>query len=237
MRILIALFAAMLFYACKKSDIKPPYKPMEFDIANLPDSIFMEESDTTEFSFSVVYLSGYAEKAGIQISGLPASVGADFSVSIDTPSFDPVLRLVSHNTATGVYNIIITAADTRQTKTDSFKLVITPGAVNPALPLLGSYIEAGPCSISGNLNDTVRITALLPAFNKVRLTSLWNGNQTTVVDADYDPITQIITIPQQTVNSAIFSGIGIFSGTQINLSYSVDLGFTKDSCSVVLSKF
>ncbi|HRO43675.1 MAG TPA: hypothetical protein PL009_12630 [Flavipsychrobacter sp.] len=236
MKIVMCLLGFVVLLGCKKNGDHTPFAPLQFEISGLPDTARMEQTDTTEILFSIDFVSGFKDRVALQISNLPSTISASFSSNIDTPSYSTVLRLVSHGADTGTYNIVITAADSRQTKIDSFKLRVNPTPVNPALTLVGNYAETGPCTLAGSINNTVSIAAHTPEFNKVIFSRLWNNNPNTVLQADLDPVSQTISIPSQTVNSAVFSGTGFYSGNQIHINYTVEMGFTKDNCSVVLNK-
>ena len=234
MRILFLMLGCVLFYSCDKKSFTPN-TPMEYEVKGLPDTATFEQNDTLELQLSVNYISGTKESVILQISGLPTTIGANLSNSIDTPAFQSSLRFVSKNAATGFYNITITASDRKNTKTYKTLLHILPDPINPAAILVGNYNETGPC-ISGNVNNTVYITEQLPEFNKIRISGLWNGIPSTVLIADIDPSTQTLSIAPQTVNSAVFRGDGTYGNNQININYTVDFGFSTDSCQVVLNK-
>jgi len=237
MRITIALLFCVLVWSCKKGAWDGPDQPMQFEIVGLPDSVSMEQRDTLGIPFSVNLISGYEELVTLQISGLPSKLGAGFSTSIATPAFQSVLRLVSSYADTGWSTITVTATDSRKTVSASFKVHIGPNPENPAAILNGNYTESGPCSQTGNLNHTVKVEEMLPEFNKIRFIGLWNGHESSILEADIDPVTQTVSIPEQTVNSALISGSGYYSGSQIFLEYKSVISFAEDSCNVVLTKF
>jgi len=221
--------------SCKKD---PPAKsdPMQFLIQGLPDTVTVEQVDTAEITFAVAHNGGNREVVTLQINGLPSQAGALMTPSVDTPSFNSVLRFVTTHTALGTYRIALTASTEKATVSDSLILKVIANPVNPAAALAGVYTETGPCSVSGNVTNQVTVAELLPQFNKIRFTGIWGGSQSTVVNADIDPQNHTINIPAQTINAANFSGTGTYTANQMLIRYKVVTNFATDSCNVVLSR-
>lgn len=234
MRLLLCLCAVLLFWGCKK-DGGSPSQPFDFSFTGLPDTVWMEQVDTVEIPISLNLLSRTGELVTLQISGLPASIGASFTPDLDTPSFNSILRLVGMGASLDTYSIVVTVNGSRLERKDSFKLVVGPNPVNPATFLKGNYAATGLCSYSGSKTDTITISEELPMFNKLRMRGLWHRDA--VLMADYDPGTNALTIPAQQTLSAGFSGTGVVNGNQIIINYIVDFGVAKDTCSAVLMRY
>lgn len=236
MKFLAWLLPVLFLFSCSKES-NTPQKAFSYSLSGLPDStLMMLQSDTLEIPLSLVYIEGKKEKLSLMVGGLPVSMTASLSKEIDTPSFISVLRLVTHQTDTGLYDFKITVSDPKETRDFPLKLKVGPSPVNPALDLEGNYKETGPCSISGPLNNTVTIAADLPLFNRITIKGLWNNNNSTVVNAEINPQNASVIFPAQTINGAVFSGSGHYNNQQIFLDYRVDFGTSSDTCSVILSK-
>lgn len=235
MRIFLIITLSVLIFGCSKNEA-PVRDNMKFEIVGLPDSATVEQRDTLEIPVTIAYISGNKEQVTLQISGLPASLGAGFSADIDTPEFSSILRLVSNNADTGIYNIVVTASDRWSTATDSFKLHVVPNPVSPAAQLAGNYTESGPCTESGTLNHSVIIEEELSAPNTIKIIRLWNNNPNTILWADINPDSSTLVIAPQTVNGGTFSGEGSFTASSISINYVVDYIVGTDSCSVTLNK-
>lgn len=234
MRVLLSICCALVFFSCKKNSL-PSNVPFDYAISGLPDTVWAKQADTVLIPFSIDVLSGTGTVVNLQVSGLPSTMGASFSVDVDTPGFNSVLRVVTNSAEIDTYKIVVRASSVRMAKEDSFFVVVGANPSNPARFIFGSYASVGWCSYTGNNTDTLTISEVVPEFNKLRFRGLWHRDA--VLIAEYNPATDSIYIaPQQTV-SATIEGFGVVSGTQMSISYAVDFGISQDSCTVVLTKF
>jgi hypothetical protein len=236
-RIIYLLLTPLVIFSCKKDNNSGPQKPFDFTVSGFPDTAVAEQIDTLDIPFSVDLLSGSKERVVLMVSNLPVSMTAGFAADIDTPTFATHLRLITHSTDTGIYSIRLTASSSKIDKHFDLQVHVVPNPVNPATPLVGNYQESGPCTLSGNIHDTVTVATITNSFNKVQLTGLWTGNTATKVDADVDPVQQTISIPSQIVDNATYSGNGSYSANQIIINYKVTAGNTTDTCTTVLNRF
>jgi hypothetical protein len=227
----------LLIFSCKKDTGSAPQTALDFSISGVPSSVVIEQTDTLDIPFTVKYLSGKKERAVLMVTHLPVSMTAGFAADIDTPTFATNLRLITHGTDTGTYTIHLTASSTAREKSLDLQIKVVPNPVNPSLVLVGNYRESGPCTASGNINDTVKVSTITTSFNKIQLTGLWTGNTITKINADVDAVQQTISIPAQIVNNATYSGSGSYSANQITISYRVAAGGTIDTCTTVLNRF
>jgi hypothetical protein len=235
-RIFYLLLMPLLFLACKKEKSTAPETALDFSISGLPDTVVIEQTDTLDIPFSIKYLSGRKERVVLMLTNLPASMTAGFAADINTPTFATSLRLVTHGTDTDTYTIHLTGESADLEKTADLQIKVVPNPVNPSSVLVGTYLESGPCTASGNISDTVTVTTITNSFNKIQLRGLWTGNTITKINADVDPVQHTVSIPTQVVNNASYTGYGTYSASQITINYQVTAGSTVDSCMTVLSR-
>lgn len=242
MRIFLGAVACLLLFSCKKgnNDNNGPLNPiyvdtLKFEVLGLEEQSMLQ-TDTVEVPVEVRYLEGEKDEVTLAVAGLPFTMTAGFYPQLDTPSFFSVIRFVAHDVDTGLYHIKVTAAGHKYARDYYLPIRVLPYPVNPALALVGTYTESGPCTTSGTISHNLSISVVDPYFNKITIRGLWNGSSTINVVADIDPSSNTIVIPSQVSNGTTFTGAGSYSGNQITISYTATSGIFTEQCSTIMTK-
>lgn len=239
MKKLLLLLLLFVAYGCKKDSSNQPKGQLEFDLVGLRD-IVIEQSDTLEIPFEVKYLKG----VNSTVTVVPISQFNKMSVLISNmqgvPSFNSVLRLVSFGQDTGEYVLTVrtswTDLSNPPTKDYSISLKVVPNPVNPALAILGNYVETGSCSGAGSISHSVVVSEVKPFFNRINIKGLYAGGSFYNIKADIDPANQTLVIFPQEDQGMTFVGVGNYAANQISLNYQLSDGMISDSCYTLLSK-
>jgi hypothetical protein len=243
MRYLVILLSAATLVGCSKGKgpgdgpQNPIYnEPLKFEILGLQDTT-MEQTDTLNFNTLVQYVSGTKENVALAVANLPVTMTAGFYPDIDTPDFASVIRLITHSTDTGTYNIKVIGSTTKSSKEYTVRVRVLPQTINPATALAGNYLVTGMCSSTGTLSHAAVVSAVSSPWNRIQIQGFWKPGIANTVFADIDPAAQTLTIPAQISNNVTISGSGSYTATEITVNYTVSTGATgTDNCTTVLTK-
>jgi len=237
----ILIFASIvLLAACKGS--KPsdgPANPnnnipINFELTGLHD-VEMLQTDTLEMLVDLNYLSGTKEKVSLGVNNLVDKFVISFTPAIDTPSYTANLRIITQGADTGNRTFQILATGTKLTKPYNLTIKVKPDPINPAAAFAGPYMESGSCT-NDNPTGPATISVDPNVTGRIRIQGIYASNNAYTVFADLDEANGTVNIPLQQTNSLNFSGSGTYSGTTLQITYTVTGTFVNESCTVTLTK-
>lgn len=239
----VLLGGILIFSACKKDKIiggtTDNTDTMDFAVSGFND-ITIQQTDTVVLPISVKHLSGGNKNVSLIISFLPQGINLNYSTQIDTPTYTSNISFIANSVRTGDYPITLTATSSEMVvKTYSMTLHVDTLLPNPALPLVGSYLETGNCSASGakSNNASVSIYNANNNYNEIEIEDFWTTSGNIKVVAIINPATQTLTISPQQNGAITISGSGTITANGIELTYNVtDGNIVNDNCTTTLTR-
>lgn len=243
-KFLLVIMAFASLASCKKGESTGTQNPIYNETIQValdgPSSVTINQIETVEIPYTLRYVAGTRVPVSITIAGMPTHLVASFQTPIDSPTYHSALRFVATNADTGLYQLTVTTASIDTTQTFPISLHIIPPPVNDAPALAGNYIEQGPCSVSGNLNNSANIAIVSGQINTIKITGIWGGGVQYVVTATLDPATNTLTIPSQSFGGSLtISGNGSYTATpsHLTINYHVtDGNIVNETCTTDFTK-
>ena len=232
----------LIFSACKKDKIVggTPNNPdtMNFTVSGF-NNITIQQTDTVILPISVEHVSGGKKNVSLIISVLPQGLNLSYSTQIDTPTYTSNISFIANGVRTGDYPITLTATSSEFVKTYNMTLHVDTVLPNPALALVGTYLETGNCSASGakNNNASVSIYNVNNNYNEIEIKDFWTTSGNIKVMAVINPASQTLTITPQQNGAVTISGSGTYTANTIELTYNVtDGSIVNDNCTTTLMR-
>lgn len=210
--------------------------PFTYEIKGLRDTS-MERIGETRYMILVEKLSGKSEELLLSGQDLPEGMEVYFDpVNNAQPSFNTGLVIKAKRVKEGTHRINIRGAGPTSGLKDNFINVTIKPYTNHADGLVGSFIETGQCTPSGNVNDNVNIVADETVKNRIHIKGLFSGVMTNIIYADIDPTNNTLVIPAQVQNFLTYEGDGTFDDNKLVINYTINGAVVNETCTSTLTR-
>lgn len=210
--------------------------PFTYAIKGLRDTS-LERTADVRYSILVEKATGKSEAVVLSADDLPKGMEVVYEpVNGDLASYNTTLIIKALRVKEGVHKINIKGASATSGISNNYIKVTVLPYTNPAVGLIGGFMETGQCSRVGALNDNVNIVIDETIKNRIHIKGLFSGVMTNEVYADINPANGTLTIPTQVQNQLTYNGDGTYDDDKLVINYTVTGITINESCTSTLTR-